>query len=139
MSAVALISENFKYVAGKNPDLVADFYALLFERYPEARPLFAKSDMDFQKTALTNSLAAVVEHVEDPAWLTATLTTVGRKHVAYGVEDHMYDWVRDCLIDTFKAISADRWSAELHDAWFSVLGAVNDLALKGAAQARSES
>lgn len=138
MSAVELISENLEYIAGKNPDLIAGFYERLFTRYPSVKTLFGRNSTENQQKMLTEALVAVVAHAEDSAWLTTTLTALGRKHLEYGVEDHMYDWVRECLVDTFKDESGDRWSPELHDAWFTVLGAVNDLALKGAAQARSE-
>lgn len=137
MSTIALISENLEFVAGKNPDLIAGFYERLFTRYPQAKALFGRNSSENQQKMLTEALVAVVAHAEDSAWLTKTLTALGRKHVEYGVKDEMYDWVRECLVDTFEAESGERWTAELGDAWHSVLKSVNDLALQGAAQARS--
>src|SRR5215470_3089736 len=81
---IALLRSSFELVVDRNPDLVARFYDILFDRYPLARPLFGRSSRGRQEKMLTGALVAVLDHLEDAAWLESTLGALGRKHLDYG-------------------------------------------------------
>ena len=66
---------------------------------------------------LAQALVAVVDHLEDAAWLTSTLGGLGAKHVGYGVTAEMYDWVGDSLLRTLAEVAGGDWTPEHQGAW----------------------
>jgi hemoglobin-like flavoprotein len=128
---VDALRESFALVVERAPDLTRRFYEILFERYPQARPLFGASTRK-QEEMLTRALVAVLDHLEDGAWLGDTLRALGAKHVAYGVTDEMYDWVGDALLRTLAEIAGDSWSPRVAKAWADAYGAIAGLMQEGA-------
>lgn len=132
---VPLLRSSFELVVDQEPELALHFYETLFSRYPQAEPLFHRRDRDSQAKMLTEALVAVMGHLEDAPWLTATLGEMGAEHVGYGVTPEMYGWVGESLIATLEDIAGDAWSTELADAWGDALNAISGLMLDGAASA----
>ncbi|MDD9939638.1 MAG: globin domain-containing protein [Myxococcales bacterium] len=132
---VELLRDSFELVVGKNPDLTVRFYEILFEKYPQAKPLFSRKGQKEQAKMLAEALTAVVEHLEDAPWLEQTLGAMGAKHVEYGVTEDMYDWVGDALITTLSEVAGPAWNDELKEAWTAAYGAISGLMLQGAAKA----
>lgn len=128
-----LLSSSLELVASRQPEITPRFYEILFERYPQAKPLFGRNDSKEQAKMLQEAIVAVVEHVEDAAWLTETLQGMGKKHVSYGVTEEMYPWVGECLIATLAEIAADDWTDDIEKAWVDAYGAITALMLEGAA------
>lgn len=138
MSNAQLLQSNLELVVSRDPDLMQIFYSTLFERYPSVKPLFGRNSRDEQAKMLTEAVAMLVSNVDDPEFVRTTMLAVGRKHVDYGVEDHMYAWVGECLVATLAQVSADAWTDELETAWTATLNAIADIALEGAAVERAE-
>ena len=130
---VAALRSSFELVVERAPNLTARFYEVLFERYPQARPLFGRNSRAVQEKMLTGALVAVIDHVEDASWLTETLGIMGAKHVAYGVTTEMYGWVGDALLRTLEEVAAEAWTPEVKQAWVDAYGAISSLMLAGAA------
>lgn len=61
--------------------LTACFYAILFERYPAVRPMFSE-DIGRQAKLLRSAIVSVVDHLDDPTWLTETLGALGARHAS---------------------------------------------------------
>lgn len=135
---VPLLRQSFELVVERQPQITPRFYEILFERYPAARPLFARNAPERQQKMLQDALVAVVENLENAPWLRQTLGAIGRKHLDYGVTDEMYDWVGDALLATLAEIAGDAWTPELKAAWADAYGAIVALALEGANEARRE-
>ena len=114
------------------------FYGLLFERYPETKPLFGRNSQDEQAKMLTEAVGMLVANVDDPEFVRTTMLSVGRKHVDYGVEDRMYGWVGECLVATLEQVSGESWTPELGDAWTKTLTAISGIAIEGASALRDE-
>lgn len=134
---VSALRESFALVVERQPRLTARFYEILFERYPQARPLFGKS-MEKQQEMLTRALVAVIDRVEDGAWLTETLHALGAKHIDYGVKDEMYPWVGDSLLATLAEVAAEQWTPRIEAAWRDAYAAIAGLMMEGARKARLE-
>jgi len=132
---VNLLRQSFEVVASANPKFVSRFYEILFERYPQTRPLFPQNGMARQAEMLTQALVAVLDHLEDAPWLTSTLKALGAKHVGYGVTNEMYDWVGGSLLTTLAEAGGPHWTPELASAWTEAYGAIAGLMLAGAAEA----
>ena len=132
MSTKALIEKNLELVTQNAPDLVARFYATLFERNPQLAPLFGRRSAEAQQQMLLQAIVAVVDHLEDSAWLNGTLRALGRKHVDYGVTDEMYPLVASALLDSLRDASGDGWDAATAEAWTGALTFVAETMIAGA-------
>src|SRR5262245_49173256 len=134
---VEAIRASLELIVEQEVALPPRFYARLFERHPQVRPLFGGNASERQQKMLQETLVAVVDHIEDGEWLASTLRGMGSQHVDYGVADHMYPWVAQCLLDTLREVGGDAWTAEYHAAWQEALGAICVLMLEGARARRA--
>lgn len=83
---------------------------------------------------LQEAVLAAVDHLEDAAWLTDTIGAIGAKHVANGVTAEMYPWVGESLVASLAEQCGDRWTPAHEAAWLRTWGALQSLALAGAAR-----
>jgi hemoglobin-like flavoprotein len=132
MSPKALIEANLAIVSNAAPDVVARFYARLFEQNPELRALFGRRSSAAQERMVLDAIVAVVDHMDDALWLSATLRPLGAKHLSYGVRDDMYPLVANALIATLREASGSDWSPSVEAAWAGALGAVAGEMIAGA-------
>jgi hemoglobin-like flavoprotein len=130
---VDLLRRSFDLVIERQPQLTPRFYEILFARYPQVKPLFRQRPGREQAAMLQQALVAVMEHLEDAAWLADTLGGMGAKHVEYGVTDEMYAFVGDSLLATLAEAAGPAWSPELQAAWSEAYGAIAGLMQRGAA------
>ncbi|CAI9400953.1 globin domain-containing protein [Nocardioides sp. T2.26MG-1] len=110
--------------------LTPRFYEILFARYPGVRPMFS-ADVRSQAAMLRTAVVAVLDHLDDPAWLTTTLGDLGAKHAAYGATAPMYDAVAECMVAAMEELGGEAWTPEMTAAWSEALGAVAGLMLAG--------
>jgi hemoglobin-like flavoprotein len=129
---VALLRSSFELVTEREPQLTVRFYEILFDRYPQVKPLFGRSSGGNQAAMLQSALVSVLERIEDAAWLESTLRAMGDKHVDYGVTEEMYSWVGDSLISAIGEAAGDAWSRELEAAWLEAYAAISGLMRQGA-------
>jgi hemoglobin-like flavoprotein len=128
---VALLRHSFDLVVSREPELTALFYEDLFTRHPELRSFFSRNAPAAQQRMLRDALVAVMNHLEDPSWLTDTLSSLGAKHETYGVTHEMYDWVGESLLATLEEVAADKWTPDLARAWSDAYGAISALMQQG--------
>jgi hemoglobin-like flavoprotein len=129
---VKVLRESFGVVVERAPDVTARFYQILFERHPQVKPLFGRNSARQQEEMLTRALVAVIEHLEDPAWLTGTLRVMGAKHVDYGVTEEMYPWVGESLLATLAEVLGADWTPQVEAAWTAAFGAIASAMMDGA-------
>jgi hemoglobin-like flavoprotein len=115
--------------------LTERFYEILFERYPAVRGMFGRRSQEAQGRMLQESIVAVVQHLDNDAWLKDHLRVLGRAHLDYGVTREMYGWVAECLLQALADLSKEQWTLELADVWRSVLGQIVLIMLEGADEA----
>lgn len=92
------------------------FYTRLFTIAPDVEPLF-QSDMDAQGEKLAETLAFVVDHIDDPDELLPAARDLAIRHVSYGATAAHYDAVGAALLDTFQDLLGNAFSPEDHAAW----------------------
>lgn len=134
---VPALRESFALVVERAPRVTTRFYEIFFERYPQVRSMFGGQASRRQEEMLTKALAAVLDHLEDPAWLGETLRSLGAKHLDYGVRDEQYGWVGECLLLTLEEVAAEAWTPRVRDAWTNAYGAIAALCIEGAREART--
>lgn len=132
---VELLRSSFELVLEREPKVTKRFYEILFDKYPQAKPLFSRNTPEKQQQMLAEALVAVVDHLEDAAWLQDTLHGMGAKHIEYGVTDEMYDWVGASLLATLAEVAGDAWTDELAQAWTAAYGAISGMMIEGARKA----
>jgi hemoglobin-like flavoprotein len=122
-SSLALVDE-----AGEG--LTVRFYAILFERYPAVRPMFG-ADTGPQAAMLRGAIIAVLDHLDDAAWLSDTLGGLGAKHADWGVTAPMYAAVAECMLAAMEELGGSAWTPAMTAAWLEALNAVAGLMLAG--------
>jgi hemoglobin-like flavoprotein len=128
---VQLLRDSFERVMEHEQLLTPRFYEILFTRYPQSRSLFGRGATERQQQMLQEALVAVIDHLEDSAWLANTLGALGAKHVEYGVTMQMYPWVGECLIETLAEITGDEWTSAHTEAWSEAYNAIAGLMQAG--------
>lgn len=132
MDTKALIERNLELVTQNAPDLIARFYGTLFARNPQLASLFGRRSAEAQQRMLLQAIVAVVDHLEDGAWLDGTLRALGRKHVEYGVSEEMYPLVASALIDSLRDASGEHWDEPTQLAWAGALSFIAQTMIAGA-------
>ncbi|MEZ4443350.1 MAG: globin domain-containing protein [Polyangiaceae bacterium] len=123
----------------RNEDVVRRFFAHLFDRYPSTVELFGgRTPNKKHHRMLARALIVFVEHLDHDEWLGEQLDLLGARHVDYGVEDHMYDWVGECLILAFSEAAAELWTQEAEDAWRLAYDTIRRMVLQGTFRRRLE-
>ncbi|MFJ9039812.1 globin domain-containing protein [Streptomyces sp. NPDC102406] len=109
------------------------FYALLFVRHPELRPLFPAA-MDAQRDRLLRALLTAVEHIDDKLVLVPYLKNLGRGHRKYGTRPEHYPAVGECLIAALSRYAAATWDARTEAAWVRTYTTISQVMIDAAAE-----
>jgi len=131
-----LLTASLGIVDTPDDGLTRRFYELLFERYPDVRPMFGQ-DLGPQAAMLRAAVIAVLDHLDDAAWLADTLGSLGAKHAEWGVTEPMYGAVLECMISAMEETGGEEWTPEMSAAWTEALTAVAGLMLAGAPEEES--
>lgn len=129
---VELLTGSFAQVKARSSEFTTMFYSNLFADHPELQPMFANTQMEEQKKKLFDSLVLVVNNLQAPNILSATLKGLGTKHVRYGVLPLHYPMVGGSLLKTFESLLGSDWTPEVKQAWVDAYTAVAQLMLEGA-------
>ena len=120
-----VLRSSFELVVSRQPQIVHRFYEILFERHPQVKPLFGRTNsLAKQEEMLTGALVAVIDHLEDASWLTTTLKSLGEKHRGYGVTAEMYGWVGASLLAAMSEAAGTDWTPTVSAAWTEAYGAI---------------
>jgi hemoglobin-like flavoprotein len=118
----SLVRESWPAIAANADALAANFYVYLFEIDATAARLFAGVDMVAQRAKLTQSLALIVQTVDDPDLLLPAIAALGRRHATYGIADRHFDSVGSALLRALSNALGDAFTIEMHDAWAEAYG-----------------
>ena len=109
------------------------FYALLFLKHPDVRPLFPVA-MDVQRDRLFKALLTAATHAEDTETLTTYLTHLGRGHRKYGTLSEHYPAVGECLIGALSHYAPQTWGPRTEAAWVAAYTTISQIMIDAAAQ-----
>ncbi|RUR31991.1 nitric oxide dioxygenase [Vreelandella andesensis] len=125
----ALIDATAPVVAAHLTTITQRFYPLMFERYPQVKPLFnqAHQQNGGQPRALAGSILAYVSLRKDPQKARETLGTVVNKHVSLGISPDQYPIVGECLMIAIGEVLGDALTDEIADAWGALYQELADL------------
>jgi len=111
-----LVKASLPVLKPQGDAITARMYELLFEKYPQVKPLFANAPNN-QSRILTQSIIAYGEHIDDLSTLSSALEQIARKHVAVGVQPDYYPLVGESLLQAFKEILDESVTDEIISAW----------------------
>ena len=131
---VNLVTDSFRKVlpiAGVTADL---FYDRLFEVAPELRSLFP-DDLVEQKKKFITMLATMVTHLDEFKKIAPVVTSLGMRHVAYGVVAKHYEQFGAALLWTltetlgvdFTPTARTAWTAAYKNLADVMMGAADSL------------
>ncbi|MCF3129015.1 globin domain-containing protein [Streptomyces olivochromogenes] len=127
-----LIRRTMAEVAPVADKVTSYFYALLFVRYPDLRPLFPAA-MDTQRDRLLKALLTAAEHIDNTPVLVDYLRNLGRGHRKYGTRAEHYPAVGECLIGALSKYASAVWSAEMEAAWVRAYTTMSQVMIDAAA------
>lgn len=99
------------------------FYELLFETAPETRQLFSNSPR-VQGRKLMETLAIVVDALDQLDRILPALRHLGRHHAALGVKPGDYDLVGKVLLRMLQDVAGDRIDPAAVAAWRKAYGGI---------------
>ncbi len=137
-SSVKLLRDSFDALKPRADLLARTFYRILFERYPEVKPLFAHVDMNEQRKKLLQAISVVVANADKPDRLEEVATALGARHVGYGAKAEHYPAVGDALLAALATVAGPLWSKQLQKAWGDAYGAIAGFAIAGAESVEDE-
>src|SRR6201999_1688739 len=117
------LETSFDLLAPRGEELVETFYARLFERAPEVRPLFG-SDLRRQRAMLLQALVMVRRSLRDLESILPALRKLGARHVAYGARPEHYPVVAEVLIESMAALGGHFWHSRHTAAWEAARGLI---------------
>ncbi|MGB3508726.1 MAG: globin domain-containing protein [Microcoleaceae cyanobacterium] len=135
---VEVIENSFEKIKPRGAEFAASFYENLFAAYPEAKPLFANTDMENQEKKLLNSLVLVVESLRNPEALAEVLRALGARHINYGTLKQHYPLVGKTILKTLKQYLQEDWTPEVKKAWVYALGQITKFMFEGAGYIKSQ-
>jgi hemoglobin-like flavoprotein len=115
---IAVVQESFQKVATIADQAAAMFYKNLFILDPRLRGFFP-SDMQAQGRKLTHMLGLAVHGLKNPDTLIPAVQELGRRHVAYGVEEKHYEAVGNALMLTLKQGLGAEFTPQGKEAWLA--------------------
>lgn len=113
---IMLVKTSFTQLLPSPERAAAMFYTRLFELDPSLRAMF-RGDMTEQGKKLMNILKIVVNSLDRLEAILPAVQELGRRHVAYGVQDAHYDTVGSALLWTLRQGLGDQFTPEVEAAW----------------------
>jgi NAD(P)H-flavin reductase/hemoglobin-like flavoprotein len=102
---------------------MSHFFATLFVRNPELRPMFPLTLGESRKWVF-EALTRCAWSSDQPEALTRWLGELGRDHRKFGVTEQHYRLFCDALLTTMQAFCAGSWSGQTQAAWERALAAI---------------
>jgi hemoglobin-like flavoprotein len=131
---IELVKSSFAKVAPIADAAAVIFYDELFERDPKLRSLFAE-DMTEQRRKLMMMLGTAVNGLDDWGSVAGHVSTLGERHVSYGVTSDDYDTVGAALIETLSKGLGDEFTPDVREAWIACYTVVSGAMLDAAESA----
>lgn len=122
---VTELRESWAALAADPETLTRTFYAELFRLAPQVAPMFATSDMAWQRSKLSAALALVVRHAGDIGTLGPALHDLGCRHAGFGVTEAHYRAVGRALLHALAVCLGPSFRPETRTAWAAAFGVVS--------------
>lgn len=130
-----LLTETLRYVVQRSEQFTDAFYLRLFDRHPHIRERFERLDRPTQRAKLWAALTTLSNAGNAIPGLVQYL---GVSHRIEGVQPEDYDGFVAILLETLEQFAGESWTAQLAEAWSSVMQEVADAMIAAAAAGSTE-
>lgn len=113
--------------------LASRFYDRLFEIDPTTQPLFTH-DMAEQRKKLMQTIAVVVNGLDDLSPLIPAIQNLARRHVTYSVTQEHWLSVGSALLWALEDAFGAAFTNEVREAWAAAYSLIADVAIDAAYQ-----
>jgi len=127
-----LVQSGFVEVAVQSDHAANLFYDRLFETAPATKDLFKKTDMKSQGQKLMQTLAVVINGLDQPDQVIGAVRDLGKRHVNYGVKAEDYQSVGQALLWMLEQELGEKFTAEAKEAWTAIYTLVANTAIEAA-------
>lgn len=122
---IGLIRDSHRRLITESDRLGKEFYIDLFNRIPEARPLF-RDDLEGQGMRFMTAINVIVENLDDLRAMEAEIDKLAKGHAALPIKPEWYRQMQEALIDTFAAALGERFTNDMELAWRSAFSQICD-------------
>lgn len=133
---IARVRDSFAAIAPRTDEAARLFYGRLFTLAPDTRPLF-KTDLASQGRKLFQTLAAVVDALDQPETLVPAAEALAIRHIGYGAQPRHYQVVGAALFETLRGALGPAFDHVTEDAWETAYELLSDVMLAADAAARA--
>jgi|GEM_PF-937748 len=129
---VDLLKEHLIELSQHEAELTDRLYERLFAKRPDAEELFGTYSRPNQQRMMSETLAAVLNMLDEEPWLEGYVHAMGSRHqFSYETPSEMYPPYAEALLEALAAISGSNWNAELARSWKAALDRVNEMMTAG--------
>lgn len=127
-----LIETTAPIVAEHIEAITQRFYPLMFDRYPDVKPLFNETNQESgqQPRALAAAVVAYVQMRDDPAMVRDKMAVAVSKHVSLGIRADQYPIVGECLIAAVADVLGAAVTPEIAEAWTALYWELAELMIE---------
>lgn len=118
-----LLRKSLALLEPQSERFMSHFFATLFVRNPELRPMFPLTLCESRKLVF-GALTHCAWWAGQPETCTSWLGELGRDHRKFGVTEQHYRLFCDALLATLQAFCAGSWSEQTQAAWQRALAAI---------------
>ena len=115
-SQIALVQSTFDRILPISDVAAQLFYDRLFQVDPSLRRLF-HGDLRMQGKKLMDAVSIIVGNLSRPDRIVPGIRALGRRHLAYGVQERHYDAFGETLMFVLDHALGDGFNPEVRDAW----------------------
>ena len=137
---VGLLAESWNAVAGRREEIARMFYQVLFERHPELRPLFTRTDRRAQYEKFAGMVDEIVQLRSAPREFVKSAVLLGQRHAAYGVTRDQYAPAGAVLLEVLAAALGPAFTPAVREAWsegYLLTSSIMSRAAEGTQQRRA--
>lgn len=117
-----IVQTTFAQVADAD-QLASRFYTRLFEIDPSTQALFTH-DMADQRQKLMQTIAIVVNSLDNLSPIIPAIQSLGKRHVAYGVKPQHWESVGSALLWALEDAFGPLFTSDVRDAWATAYGLI---------------
>ena len=129
---VDLLKEHLAEVSEHEAELTDRVYQSLFAQRPDAEELFGTYSRANQQRMMSETLAAVLNMLDQEPWLGEYVHAMGSRHqFSYETPIEMYPPYAEALLDALATVSGSDWTPELARSWKAALDQVNEMMTAG--------
>lgn len=123
-----LLRDHLAEVSEHEAKLTEHLYASLFAKRPDAEELFGTYSQANQQRMMSETLAAVLNMLDQEPWLDEYVRAMGMRHqFSYETPTEMYPPYAEALIEALEAVSGSDWTPKLARSWRAALDQVNEM------------